>query len=312
MRNNKSNLHFTQAHMYNQHTRGMTTTRHNSLVTVESGGRKAFTRDQGLALTHKGRKKHLGKRYGVCKKGFGVCKKRSGVSKKCFGVFKLISRKHKRIRPHKDSSKTTRIFFTKYSWSHLGWHFRMLFQGSKLESQICHVSVIRDVRRSSFNHWVLKELSKMPLHMELPVIKATSIKYIGGTGWCGGVLSWLFFFFITLVITGIFWGVALCILHASFAIPHPSFPLMAHAIFTLQTLLGPSTPSWVPYLLGSCLGLTKLNPWIWSEKTGKGLTKRQRDPHRACVGLLPFLLSHAQNNSNFVPSRGVGGRLKRT
>ena len=30
----------TQAHMYNQHTRGMATTRHRSLV--ERGGRKAF------------------------------------------------------------------------------------------------------------------------------------------------------------------------------------------------------------------------------------------------------------------------------
>jgi len=37
----------TQAHMYNQHARGMATTRHRSLV--ERGGRKAFVRDKGLA-----------------------------------------------------------------------------------------------------------------------------------------------------------------------------------------------------------------------------------------------------------------------
>jgi len=39
--------------MYNQHTRGMTTTRHRSLV--ERGGRKALVRDKGLA--HKKEKK---------------------------------------------------------------------------------------------------------------------------------------------------------------------------------------------------------------------------------------------------------------
>ena len=40
-----------QAHMYNQHTRGMATTRHRSLV--ERGGRKAFVRDKGLAKREK-------------------------------------------------------------------------------------------------------------------------------------------------------------------------------------------------------------------------------------------------------------------
>ena len=42
----------TQAHMYNQHTRGMSTTRHRGLV--ERGGRKAFVRDKDL--THKNQK----------------------------------------------------------------------------------------------------------------------------------------------------------------------------------------------------------------------------------------------------------------
>jgi len=39
--------------MYNQHTRGMTTTRQRSLV--ERGGRRAWVRDKGLA--HKKEKK---------------------------------------------------------------------------------------------------------------------------------------------------------------------------------------------------------------------------------------------------------------
>jgi len=40
----------TQAHMYNQHTRGMATTRHKSLV--ESGGRQALI-ERDLAHIHK-------------------------------------------------------------------------------------------------------------------------------------------------------------------------------------------------------------------------------------------------------------------
>jgi len=39
----------TQAHMYNQYTRGMAATRPRSLV--ERGARKAFVRDKGLAHT---------------------------------------------------------------------------------------------------------------------------------------------------------------------------------------------------------------------------------------------------------------------
>ena len=42
-----------QAHMYNQNTRGIATTRHRSLV--ERGGRKASVRDKGLAHTQKGK-----------------------------------------------------------------------------------------------------------------------------------------------------------------------------------------------------------------------------------------------------------------
>ena len=71
----------TQAHMYNQNTRGMATTRHRSLV--ERGGRKVFVRDKGPAHT-----------------------KKKNVRKK-----PIIANLKKRIRAHRVSSKATRIFF---------------------------------------------------------------------------------------------------------------------------------------------------------------------------------------------------------
>ena len=110
---------------------------------------------------------------------------------------------------------------------------------SRFKARKSNLPCFSDKRHSSFKFWVLKELSKMPPHVELAVTKATSIKYVEGTGWCGGVLSWLFLFFITLVLYILLLGfsgelaVALCTLHASFAIPHPSFHLMANAFFTL-------------------------------------------------------------------------------
>jgi len=45
--------------LYNQHTRGIATTRHRRLV--ERGGRRAFVRDKGLAHTHKRKEKKKGK-----------------------------------------------------------------------------------------------------------------------------------------------------------------------------------------------------------------------------------------------------------
>jgi len=45
----------THAHMYNQHTRGMVTTRHRSLVA--RGGRKAFVLDTDQKKKGKNRKK---------------------------------------------------------------------------------------------------------------------------------------------------------------------------------------------------------------------------------------------------------------
>jgi len=43
--------------MYNQHTRGMATTRHKS--PVEGGGREAFVRDKGLAPKKKKGEKNV-------------------------------------------------------------------------------------------------------------------------------------------------------------------------------------------------------------------------------------------------------------
>jgi len=75
--------------MYNQHTRGMATTMHRSLV--ERGGRKAFVRDKDLAHTHKKGKK----------RGENVRKK------------PIFTDQSKNIRAHRAYSKTTILFLTK-------------------------------------------------------------------------------------------------------------------------------------------------------------------------------------------------------
>jgi len=72
--------------MYNQHTRGMATTRYRS--PVEGGGRKAFVRDKGLAPKKKKGEKNV----------------------KTDTKFTNLK---KRIREHKASSKATRLFLTK-------------------------------------------------------------------------------------------------------------------------------------------------------------------------------------------------------
>ena len=72
------------AHMYNQHTRGMATTRHRSLV--ERGGRKAFVRDKDIAHTQKGKNIRENPKFTTVKK---------------------------KIRAHRASSKATRLFPTK-------------------------------------------------------------------------------------------------------------------------------------------------------------------------------------------------------
>ena len=76
----------TQAHMCNQHTRGMATTRHKSLV--EMGGRKAFARDKTALHTQK------------------------KVRKKSQETW-IFSNSKKRIRAHRAPSKAARQFFTK-------------------------------------------------------------------------------------------------------------------------------------------------------------------------------------------------------
>ena len=70
----------TQAHMYNQHTNGMETTRHRSMV--ERDGRKAFFSDKDLAQ-----------------------KKRSEKTD--------IHECQEKFRAHRASSKNTRLFLTK-------------------------------------------------------------------------------------------------------------------------------------------------------------------------------------------------------
>jgi len=81
---------------------------------------------------------------------------------------------------------------------------------------------------------------------------------LGGVG-PGDVLY--FYFFIVLILcttAGIFWGVPLCTIYASFAVLHPSFSLLAHAFFALRTLLTPSLvsvfrPRLSPPLPAECL-----------------------------------------------------------
>ena len=72
--------------MYNQHARGMATTRHRSLV--ERGRRKAFVRDKGLAHT----------------------KRQKGKKMSENPIFTNVK---KRIRAHGASSKATRLFLPK-------------------------------------------------------------------------------------------------------------------------------------------------------------------------------------------------------
>jgi len=47
-----------------------------------------------------------------------------------------------------------------YSLSHLGWHFRMLFQSSKLTARTSLLPRCSEKRRSSCELWALKELSE--------------------------------------------------------------------------------------------------------------------------------------------------------
>ena len=51
-----------------------------------------------------------------------------------------------------------RISLHIYSQSHLGWHFRMLFQSSKLKAWTSLLPRFSEKRRSSFELWALKEL----------------------------------------------------------------------------------------------------------------------------------------------------------
>jgi len=56
-----------------------------------------------------------------------------------------------------------------YSLSHLGWHFRKLFQNSKLKARKSLVSRYSEKRRSSFELWALQLPSKISPQMGLAV-----------------------------------------------------------------------------------------------------------------------------------------------
>ena len=56
-----------------------------------------------------------------------------------------------------------------YSQSHLEWHFRMLFQNSKLKARTSLLPRFSEKSRSSYELWALKELSKTSPHLGLAV-----------------------------------------------------------------------------------------------------------------------------------------------
>jgi len=84
----EAHTHKPLAHMYNQHTRGMATTRHRSLV--ERGGRKAFIRDKERHCTQKKQEE-------------------KNASKKLI----FTNQKKRRIQAHRIPSTATRLFLTK-------------------------------------------------------------------------------------------------------------------------------------------------------------------------------------------------------
>ena len=66
----------------------------------------------------------------------------------------------------------------RYSKSHLGWHFRMLFQKSKLKARTSLLPRFSEKRSSNFELWALKELSKMSPQVGLAVHMCMWYTYI--------------------------------------------------------------------------------------------------------------------------------------
>jgi len=60
--------------------------------------------------------------------------------------------------------------FIIYSRSRLGWHFRMLFQSSKLKARTSLLPRFSEKRRSSSELWALKQHSKMSPQVGLAVL----------------------------------------------------------------------------------------------------------------------------------------------
>jgi len=65
-------------------------------------------------------------------------------------------------------------FMSCYSQSHLGWHFQMLFQSSKIKAQTSLWPRFSEKRRSSFEPWASRELSQMSPHVGFAVYKRFS------------------------------------------------------------------------------------------------------------------------------------------
>ena len=57
----------------------------------------------------------------------------------------------------------------RYNQSQVGWHFRKLFQSWKLRARTSLLPRFSEKRRSSFELWALKELSKISSHLGLAV-----------------------------------------------------------------------------------------------------------------------------------------------
>jgi len=99
-------------------------------------------------LSTKKPKKKLGKEFKSIPNKYGHI---------CPGLF---------LTPSPTSPRYANLTFSKidlryYSQSHLGWHFRKLFQSSKLKARTSLFTETLQKRRSSFELWALKQHSKM-------------------------------------------------------------------------------------------------------------------------------------------------------
>jgi len=82
-----------------------------------------------------------------------------------FEPLRLLSLKNDEIPPQNLQKRETVVMSDsnvyEYSQSHVGWHFWKLFQSSKLKDRTSLFTETWQKRRSSFELWALKQLSKM-------------------------------------------------------------------------------------------------------------------------------------------------------